>query len=51
MLSFEANCVTLIRLEAAEITDGTGEARTFCKVAGGVPVSFHPISFQGKIDH
>jgi hypothetical protein len=41
----------LMRLETAEITDTTREARTFCKVAGSVPVSFHPVLFQSKIDH
>jgi hypothetical protein len=51
MLGLEADRVTIMRLEIAEITYGSCEARTFCKVARGVPVSFHPISFQGKIDH
>jgi hypothetical protein len=49
VFTFEAGDVTLMRLEATEITDGACEARTFCKVAGGVPVSFHPVLFQGKI--
>jgi hypothetical protein len=40
-----------MRLETSEITDTTREARTFCEMAGGVPVSFHPVLFQSKIDH
>jgi hypothetical protein len=51
VLGLEADRVTLMRLITAEVTDGTREARTFCKVAGGVPVSFHPVLFQSKIDH
>jgi hypothetical protein len=51
MLGLEADRVAVMRLETAEITNGTCEARTFCKVAGGVPISFHPISLQSKIDH
>jgi hypothetical protein len=51
MLGFEADRVTIMRLEAAEITDGFREASALCKVPGGVPVSFHSVLFQGKIDH
>lgn len=51
MLSFEAGRVTVMWLEAVKITDGTREARTLCQVARCVPVSFHPVLFQSKINH
>ena len=51
MSTFEADYVTLMRLETGEITNGTRKARAFCKVAGGVPVSLHPVLFQNKINH
>jgi hypothetical protein len=51
VFTFEAGDVTLVRLEIAEIADGTREARTFSQVAGGVPVSLYSVPFQSKIDH
>ena len=47
MFTFEAGDVTLMRLETAEIADGTPEAPTFCKVAGGVP-ALSQICVPGK---
>jgi hypothetical protein len=40
-----------VRLETAEVTDGSRKACAFRKVASRVPVPLHSIFFQCKIDH